>query len=463
MKNYENLTLLVNGQYLNFSYGEEEVPDDLELVWDTYLDGELVTPEKIVNTLHVMIELDHIVFHGLELKSYQNMAHKFVKVLEFVLQNITVKRDIKIVFKGIPLDVMQEMNKNVHPFLPFFQHVISFRNDVLKRTSSWKLNVTIDFAYTSVFRTSYGLVTRSDEFNWDPLMFKHRVKPAGAMFAKARRERLDIIDGFLKVLDRPEFIYIISKTRSLNDRTQRDEGRKNYDWRRAGKQVGITFTESTFHNSFIDPTVRKTDNFGAQPTGFDCPLPFYNQICLEIVSETGAHCRRADVSEKITRPMLYGMPFLTNPWYDNLLRHMGGESYWDLLNIKIPKIKYVDHNLDQIKICMENIHFTFDESGMQYTDFYMSDLHPRLHIANSIMAVQAFRKKCADPGFVKQVRNVADHNKQLMMDHLEKHSESVWALYNPHSPCIDLQALPPGVKGQTRGLANHPTRNNKSE
>lgn len=420
----DSIRLILHGNWISQH-------DQMTGQWKVVMDNKLVTTDTVANTLYIDVERDHIIFRPDNVKINDQVDH-FTKTVKHILENITIKHAIKINFKGIPMDVMQAMNKNRHhPFKDYFNYVIKFRSEVIRRISNWGFDVTLDYIYTSALRTEHVMREHNWDYAWDPKIF-NRVKPAGVMFAKSRKERIEILDGCLKVLDRSEFIYSISTYQVPAHLKKKQKDFKHYDWIKSGKEVGITFDRATLHNSFKDPCLG--DN-NTPATGFNNPLPFYDQICLELVSETGTTCFRADVSEKLTRPMLYGMPFLTNPWYDYLLRNIGGQSYWDLLNIKLPKLQYVDHNLHQDDITIEQINYT--DVDRYYTDYVMRDLHPRLHVANTIMGIEAFRRKCNDPGFVKQVKEVIEHNQQLIKNHNQKY-DYVLEYYGPNIPSISF-------------------------
>lgn len=422
--------LTLHGNWISPEWENQGKLKSMTGQWNVFRDGNLVTTDTVANTLYLEVERDHVIFRADSVKII-DQVDCFIKAVKHILENITIKHAIRINFKGIPMDVMQAMNKNRHhPFKGYFDYVIKFRSEVIKRISNWGFDVTLDYIYTSALVTEYVMREHDWNYDWNPKLF-NRVKPAGAMFAKTRKERLEILDSCLKVLDRSEFIYSISQLQVPAELKENQKDFKHYDWIRSGKEAGITFDRSTLHNSFKDPSIK--ENKAA--TGFNNPLPFYDQICLELVSETGTTCFRADVSEKLTRPMLYGMPFLTNPWYDYLLRNMGGQSYWDLLNIKIPKIQYVDHNLHQDDITLQYIHFT--DVDRYYTDYNMSDLHPRLHLANIIMGIESFRRKCNDPGFVKQVKEVIEHNQKLIKNHNQKY-DYVLEYYGRNIPSLSF-------------------------
>ena len=87
--------------------------------------------------------------------------------------------------------------------------------------------------------------------------------------------------------------------------------------------------------SLTDPNLKSKNNLKLA-CGFDDPSYMYDQIAIDIVSETEIINPSLTITEKISRPMYMGMPFLTNPFFNMVIKVMGGVSYWDLMDIKIP-------------------------------------------------------------------------------------------------------------------------------
>lgn len=383
-----------------------------------------------VGSLHLCIDLDHLMFTP-PLPPAQT-ANTIFNIIKKVCENFIITDKLYIWFKGIPVEQMADINQHSpdNPFGPYFNLVMKIRELVLHRMRSWPLEISFQYIHSSSLKLQKNLdCGLLKDFTWSPQDNQGVCKPAGAMYAKARVERLSFLSALSRGL-RPwtEFIYSLPKDSKYNHPTE------YYDWKKCSRQNNqIMLKDDFYDNALTDPVM---DTKSHPPTGFNNPAFLYDRICLDIVSETQLLCNRCDVSEKLTRPMLLGMPFLTNAWQDYVLRLLGGRSYWDLLDIELPKIRYIDpptpawpamppavHDYIGVRFNSDQVSSNCPYDVTMQTTYFTNDIHQKNIESKLIKGIKTFRNRCNDKSFILEVREVIEHNQKVMQDHNEKYSD----------------------------------------
>lgn len=224
--------------------------------------------------------------------------------------------------------------------------------------------------------------------NWEPGL------PAGAIFGKVNVKRSSIIEHLTK--SDADFIFSLPNPERYTEHIKDEWELSLYDW--STRLSSEILTQAKYDNRVGDTGI---------PSGFEYPQFMYRRISLEIVNESHDFLDECWVSEKITRPLWAGMPWIGSPLNDQIIKDCGFLSYYDLMGFELPAIDdYLGDN------CFGD-HY--------YNEYARQVITP---------ATLQFQEMCTDPEFVCKVKETIEHNRnnmEVFSRHLDKwRTHSYW-------------------------------------